>query len=182
MAASISASPTRAVEVVDQSVLLRDVSWESYERLLRDAPERVVPRITFDRGCLEIMSPSRAHEQANGLLSVLVDVVADELGIAVVGAGSTTFRRATLEGGFEPDACFHIANEAIARTSAGSGADLPPDLLIEIDETVNSWTNCRCSPGFSCRRSGDRHGPESRSMCSTAGPIARPPSLPRSRR
>lgn len=137
MTASISASPTREVEV-DQSIMLRDVSWETYERLLSDAPDRVAPRITFDRGWLQIMSPSRAHEQAKELLSVLVDVVADELGIDVVGAGSTTFRKASLEGGFEPDACFYIANEAIARTPEDPDADLPPDLLIEIDETVSS--------------------------------------------
>ncbi|MGI8476002.1 MAG: hypothetical protein ACR2OO_06505 [Thermomicrobiales bacterium] len=73
-----------------------------------------MPRITFDRGCLEIVSPSPVHERAGELLSILVDVVADELGIDVLGVRSTTFRRSELERGFEPDASFYIANEAVA--------------------------------------------------------------------
>ena len=37
-------------------VLLRNVSWETYERLMDEREERRVPRFFYDRGVLEIGS------------------------------------------------------------------------------------------------------------------------------
>lgn len=38
----------------EQRVLLSNVSWETYERLLEDHQDSSAPRFTFDRGMLEI--------------------------------------------------------------------------------------------------------------------------------
>jgi len=43
-------------------LLLHGVSWETYVAL-RDAPENSHLRMIFDRGDLEMMSPSKPHEQ-----------------------------------------------------------------------------------------------------------------------
>ena len=46
----------------EQRVVLRNVSWETYEGLLTENLERSSPRFTYDQGALEIMSPSAEHE------------------------------------------------------------------------------------------------------------------------
>ena len=43
------------------SVVLHGISWKMYRRL-RKMPENYNIRMTYDRGELEIMSPSAAHE------------------------------------------------------------------------------------------------------------------------
>ena len=51
---------TRNVSGLNSSrarVVLHNVSWETYERILADQISSRSPRFTFDRGELEIMSP-----------------------------------------------------------------------------------------------------------------------------
>jgi hypothetical protein len=45
----------------EQRVLLRSISWKTYETLA-DNPDSAGRLLTYDKGLLEIMSPSRAHE------------------------------------------------------------------------------------------------------------------------
>jgi len=118
-------------------MLLTNVSWETYERLLGDYLDRSVPHFTYDRGLLEIMSPLPEHEQINRAISRFVDVFAEEINLDVANLGSTTFKREDLERGFEPDTCFYIRNEASVRgkTKLDLAVDPPPDLVIEIDIT-----------------------------------------------
>ena len=124
----------------EQKVILRNVSWETYERLLGERGDDSVPRFTFDQGNLEVISPSREHEEYKYALARIVDVVAEELGINERGLGSTTFKREDVGRGFEPDACFYI--ESVARLRGRRELDLlvdpPPDLIIEIDVTTDS--------------------------------------------
>jgi Uma2 family endonuclease len=124
----------------EQKVILRNVSWETYERLLDERGDDSVPRFSFDRGDLEIMSPSREHEEYKYALARIVDVVTEELGINERGLGSTTFKREDVGRGFEPDACFYI--QSVARLRGRCELDLrvdpPPDLIIEIDVTTDS--------------------------------------------
>ena len=90
-------------------MLLRNVSWETYERLIDEREERGVPRFFYDRGELEIISPSFEHEPVSRIFSMLVSELAVKLGIDVSDAGSTTFKREDLERGFEPDECFYTS-------------------------------------------------------------------------
>ena len=119
----------------EQKVILSDVSWGTYERLLADHESSSAPRFTFDRGVLEIMSPSSEHEAFNRSLALLVEFVAEELDVDAYDLGSTTFRRGDLEHGFEPDSYFYIQSEAQVRGK--DHVDLavypPPDLVIEVD-------------------------------------------------
>ena len=39
-------------------VTLRNVGWETYRMLVEEDPDRSGPRIFYDRGLLEIVSPS----------------------------------------------------------------------------------------------------------------------------
>lgn len=130
----------KTLELGEQRIILRGISWDTYERLLADSEERVVPRLAYDRGVLEAMSPSTEHEVASRNISMVVSVVAEELGIDVLDAGSTTFKRADLERGFEPDGCFYIEHERRIRGKRRIDltVDPPPDLVIEIDITSPS--------------------------------------------
>lgn len=124
----------------DTSVVLRHVSWRTYESLLEDFADRGSPRLTYDRGTLEIMSPTKQHEELNRILALLVDTACEELGLDVQSLGSTTFRREDLERGFEPDSCFYFAHAGQVRSKERIDltVDPPPELVIEIDITASS--------------------------------------------
>jgi Uma2 family endonuclease len=121
----------------EQRVVLRSVSWDTYEHILSDHLERSAPRFTYDRGVLEIMSPSSEHEIYNRTISLLVEVIAEEINLDVENLGSTTFKRKDLKRGFEPDSCFYIQNAERIRGKLKIDLknDPPPDLVIEIDIT-----------------------------------------------
>lgn len=126
----------------EQRVVLHNIGWTTYERLLADHENNSAPRFTYDRGELEIMSPSPEHEAYNRSIALLVETLAEELGIDVYDLGSTTFRREDLERGFEPDSCFYIQNEEQVRGKdrIDLAVDPPPDLVIEIDITSPSFS------------------------------------------
>ncbi len=123
-------------------VVVRNVGWETYERLLEEDPDRSAPRFFYERGVLEIVSPSFEHEQIARVIASLVEELAVELEIDVVGAGSTTFNREDLSRGFEPDASFYFSENAAKvrgkrRIFLDTG-DPPPDLVVEVDITSPS--------------------------------------------
>jgi Uma2 family endonuclease len=124
----------------EQSVLLHNVSWNTYERLLMDLNDSCAPRLTYDRGTLEIMSSSSEHERYNRTIAQIVEELAVEMNLDFDGLGSTTFRREDLDRGFEPDSCFYIQNVTAIRSKKriDLAVDPPPDLIIEIDITSTS--------------------------------------------
>src|ERR1051326_386056 len=99
----------------EQRIMLRSVSWETYERLLSDHLDSSAPRFTYDQGTLEIMSPLPEHEEVNRALESLVENLLVEWRMNFRNLGSTTFKREDLARGFEPDSCFYIQNAAPVR-------------------------------------------------------------------
>jgi hypothetical protein len=51
----------------EQRMILHDVRWALYEQLLENYQDSSSPRFTYDRGALEIMSPSAEHVWFNNL-------------------------------------------------------------------------------------------------------------------
>lgn len=119
----------------DARIVLPHVGWETYERLLADDEGRRVPRMTYDQGVLELVTPSKPHELNSATITRIVDIVAAVLGIPVQSAASTTYRRRDLDRGFEADASFYIQNEARVRDrrEADLSVDPPPDLVLEME-------------------------------------------------
>ncbi len=117
-----------------------DLRWGTYERLLADHESSSAPRFTFDRGVLEIMSPSPEHEKFNHRIAQLVLAITEQMDIESEDLGSTTFRREELERGFEPDSCFYIQNkrQILGKNRIDLAVDPPPDLVIEVDITSPS--------------------------------------------
>jgi Uma2 family endonuclease len=131
---------TTTIAPPEQRVILENVSWETYERLLAESIESAGTRFTYDDGALEIMVVSIAHEYPNRTLALLVEIVAMETERSLHRAGSTTFKRKDLLKGFEPDSCFYIshAEQARGREELDPVTDPPPDLVIEVDITRSS--------------------------------------------
>ena len=125
---------------IEQRVIVHFVSWTTYEHLLADLSNQSSTRLTYDRGMLEIMCPLPEHEEGNRTIALLVEVLAEEMRIDVRNFGSTTFRRADLARGFEPDSCFYIQHEAdiSGKSTIDLTVDPPPDLVIEVDITSGS--------------------------------------------
>jgi Uma2 family endonuclease len=124
----------------EDTVVLRNISWRTYEDLLCDFQDYSAPRLAYDRGVLEIMSPSPEHERYNRAVALLVEVVAEETDLDIETLGSATFKRQDLLRGFEPDSCFYIQNADKIRGKARIDlrSDPPPDLVIEVDITSKS--------------------------------------------
>jgi Uma2 family endonuclease len=123
-----------------QRLVLYNVDWKTYSRLLRIFAERRSVRLAYDRGVLEIMSPLYEHESDGRFLSRLVLAIIDELKLPVVEGGSMTFRRRRKGRGVEPDSSFWIAHEPQVRTRPRINlrVDPSPDLVIEVDVTSSS--------------------------------------------
>jgi Uma2 family endonuclease len=121
------------------AILVHGVDWETY-RALREDPENLHLRMTFDKGRLEFMSPSKLHERVAILLAQMVFAWTDEKNIDRQGCGTVTFQREDLAHGLEPDQCFYIANEPLVRgrDELDLTRDPPPDLVIEVDITSPS--------------------------------------------
>lgn len=122
----------------EERFVLSDVRWEFYERCVREFGDHG-PRLTYDRGALEMMVPSESHERFRRLVGRMIDALTEELGIAIRSGGSTTTKRKQKERGFESDESFYIASEPQVRGKKRlNPAVYPPDLIVEIDITSSS--------------------------------------------
>lgn len=135
-----SSKTIRRVEEAEARILLRNVTWETYEHLLVDLSANSVPHLTYDRGDLEIMSPTAIHERINRAIEVLVSVVAFEMKINYTSLGSTTFQRKDIKIGFEPDSSYYFARTVPiqGKKRVDLALDPPPDLVVEIDIASSS--------------------------------------------
>ena len=123
----------------ENRILLRNVSWSTFESLAAEN-ESGGTRFTYDRGDLEIVSPSTDHERIKTLLGRMIETVTLELDIAIMSAGSTTMKYELKQRGLEPDECYYVANESRmrGRDEYDPAVDPPPDLVIEVDISRSS--------------------------------------------
>ena len=111
-----------------------DVSWETYVALA-DGRRESVPRIFYDRGLMELMSPKKEHEKIKTLLGRLIAAYAEAVELDIDSVASTTFRREDLQRGFETDESFYVvhANSMRAREEIDLSTDPPPELVVEVE-------------------------------------------------
>lgn len=132
MTATLIQSPDR--------VILRNISWQTYQSLITDFESEPAIRLTYDRGTLEIRMPLDPHETYKKLLGRLIEAATEELDLEIRSLGSRTCDREDLKRGLEPDQCYYIQNEAQVRDVAQ--IDLtqfpPPDLAVEVDISSSS--------------------------------------------
>ena len=107
----------------DQFVVLHDVDWKTY-CALRELFDGPGVRMTYLRGALEIMSPSRRHEGYKTRIARLIELYALETDVPLLGYGSTTFKKALEERGLEPDECYVLDRDLTD--------DDYPDIALEV--------------------------------------------------
>lgn len=116
-------------ESADQVLTMNCVTWAGYEVQLALRGDRAVPRIAYLDGTMELMSPSRDHEQICAFIGRLVETYALERNIDLSPYGSWTLRYAPKKAGVEPDECFIIGADQSAQR---------PHLAIEVIRTSGS--------------------------------------------
>ncbi|HEY0459282.1 MAG TPA: Uma2 family endonuclease [Pyrinomonadaceae bacterium] len=117
------------------------VSWEDYEDLVNKMEQFPAHRIWFDGGKLSIMSPKPNHEKPKTFFTRIGQILSDELSLDIEDLGSTTYKSELKKKGAEPDVCFYVANAEfiIGLDNFDTAIAPPPDVVIEIDTTNDSW-------------------------------------------
>jgi Uma2 family endonuclease len=118
----------------ERRFVLYGASWQTYEALVHDLECGAV-RLTYDRGSLEMMSPSRDHERFKTLIGRIIEIFTEALDIPMQAGGSTTWRKADLQKGLEADECYYIQHEPqiCDKSEINLDVDPPPDLAVEIE-------------------------------------------------
>jgi Uma2 family endonuclease len=129
--------------VPGRKIVLDNVNWQEYQKILDQLGEHRAARIAYDEGVLIIMAPTNEHEYYKEGLGKLVEALGQEFKIIVRSRGATTWEREDLRKGVEPDQCFYIQNESLVkgRVRLDLTKDPPPDLVIEVDYTHSSKAN-----------------------------------------
>lgn len=126
-------------QLVTRCVLLDHVTWKAYDALV-ESWQDLSRRMTYDRGRLEIVSPSPLHERSKGLICRLVEMFTYEKDVPCRLGDSLTFRLPEAQRGLEPDGCYWV--QSVPRLRGGNeydpALDPPPDLAVEVDVTSSS--------------------------------------------
>jgi len=119
----VAASPLPSFEE-DQHVVLRAMSWQDFEALLAIRSDRSGVRMYYLDGEIEIVSPTKIHEERKTTLARLLEIWAMEADVALNGFGSWTLKKELREAGAEPDECYIVGE---------STEQAVPDLAIEVE-------------------------------------------------
>ena len=132
------------VAPAETRTVLEKVRWETFLELA-EARTGSVPRMTFDQGVLELMTPRRPHEGSGRLIGRIVETYSEVRGIEILSCGSTTFKRVDLDRAFEPDESYYIAHADLIRPKdeVDLQIDPPPDLVIEVEITRSAIAKLR---------------------------------------
>jgi Uma2 family endonuclease len=130
---TLEAPPTKTIG--EQRVVLHNISWETFDRLLAESGDHRNTRFYYLDGTLEIMSPLFIHEGSNRFIERLICAATEVLEMNCRVAGSVTLREKPKQAGAEPDSSFYIQNESLVRhlTELDLKVDPPPDLVVEVD-------------------------------------------------
>jgi Uma2 family endonuclease len=131
--ADAMSSTLRREETVVHRLTLHGVPWLLYEQLLAVVGDGL-PRMTYDRGMLEMEMPSEKHESLKWIAGRFIEAYLEESSFDFRAVGSTTWRRQAIEGGVEADESYYIQNHQRVRgREVDLATDPPPDLAVEID-------------------------------------------------
>jgi Uma2 family endonuclease len=127
------------VSDLDEHIVLYDISWRAYTRLLAALSNRRL-RHTYADGDLEIMTLSPEQERTKKLLARFIENLSIELKVRITSTGSTTLKREMKRRGLEPDESYYVTHFGAIRGLKRLNLDRhpPPDLVVEIDMTNKS--------------------------------------------
>jgi Uma2 family endonuclease len=126
-------------ETPETRMVLRNVSWETFVALA-DEREGSVPRMTYDEGVLEMMSPKRKHENLGRLIGRMIEAYSEIQGIEILSVASVTVKRSDLQKAYEADESYYVTNidRVLAKEELDFEVDPAPDLVVEIELTSSA--------------------------------------------
>jgi Uma2 family endonuclease len=145
MSAGVSAAVAPAAEqpavskIVERSIILRDVPWQTYQSL-RKAEANNHLRMNYDCGSLEIMSPFKRHGKIAILLGRMIFEWTRYQHVEIESGRDMTCDREDLKKGLEPDLCYWTVHQPLVhgKDEVDFLVDPPPDLALEVDITRSS--------------------------------------------
>ena len=136
---------TKFTEMIpEQRVSLNNISWQLLEKLLKARKDNNISKISYCQGRLEFMSPFWGHEIINNRIESMIWILTDELNIEMGKAGKAgkvMLKKENMGLAKEPDACYYAhqnAPQAKAKINVDLSEDIPPDLVIEIEQSRSS--------------------------------------------
>jgi len=126
-------------EESETRIVLENVSWEVFVALA-DERRGSVPRMTYDEGVLEMMSPKRKHENISCLLGRMIEAYSEIKGIEILSVASVTVKRSDLKKAYEADESYYVTNidNVLSKEELDFDVDPPPDLVIEVELTSSA--------------------------------------------
>lgn len=120
-------------------MVLDNVAWETYVALA-DQRSGSVPRMTYDNGVLEMMSPKREHESIGRIIGRIVETYSELMDIEIISVASVTVKRSDLSKAFEADESYYVTHAAqlLGKKEMDFEVDPPPDLVIEVELTSSA--------------------------------------------
>jgi Uma2 family endonuclease len=108
-------APSKPLDILvpGRKIVLDNVNWQEYQKILDQLGEHRAARIAYDDGVLTIMAPTNEHEYYKEALGNFVRALAYESNLPLRSRGSTMWEREDLRKGVEPDQCFYIPNESL---------------------------------------------------------------------
>jgi Uma2 family endonuclease len=100
-----------ALPIGEERVILENISWETFERLIEETGDDRHTRFYYLDGTLEIMAPLFIHEGSNRFIERLICVATEESGMNCRVAGSVTLKLKPKKAGAEPDSSYYIQSE-----------------------------------------------------------------------
>lgn len=123
----------------EQRVILPNISWPQFEKLLVElGPERQA-RLSYLRGKLEMMTPVEAHERCSKLIDSLILVLVDELAMPITPVTPALLKQVEMDCAVESDACYYFREMSQPpKNQIDLTQDPVPDLLVEVALTRSS--------------------------------------------
>lgn len=79
--------------VTENRVILNNITWETFNQLLKELGDKRVIRLAYDQEIVEIMTPFGQHEYSNRFIDNLILVIALELDLNIKTMGSLTLKK-----------------------------------------------------------------------------------------
>ncbi len=135
----MSITPSLFVEPAEMRIVLENVEWATFVELA-DQRRGSVPRMIYDKGVLEMMSPKRQHENLGRLIGRMVEAYSEAQDIEIISVKSITVKRPDLKKAFEADESYYVdhAKQLLEKEALDFEIDPPPDLVIEVAITTSA--------------------------------------------
>ena len=126
-------------EASETRMVLENVSWETFVALA-DERRGSVPRMTYNEGVLEMMSPKLKHENIACLIGRMIEAYSEIKGIEILSVASVTVKRSDLKKAYEADESYYVTNidQVLANEELDFEVDPAPDLVVEVELTSSA--------------------------------------------